>query len=557
MSMLAIAFLRRYGAIERAGGVNDVLLRGVETMMTAPGACTDGMKTKHEATAAPGAAPGQSTETFPAPVYRRTVLEELFRNAQVYFLKPMLAIQRAHTLMLAAQNIIPAASAAICLRGLRRLDVEAIRTAPYDPGVEDLYFYMEKELEALCGAEHAGCMPTARSRNDIDMTMYRMVLRSRTLAVIESFVGLREVLVGLAWDHRASLLTAYTHQQPAQPTTLGHYLMASVEWMERDVRRLRAAYESLNRSPLGACAITGTGFPINREFTAALLGFDGLQVNTYGAIASVDYLTEACASLMVSMVNLGRLTQDLLLWSTAEFGYLTLSDAFVQVSSIMPQKRNPVALEHVRILASRALFEAQGVLGSLHNTPFADMNDAEDDLQPAAYSAFDDAARALDLAAGLLQTASFHTDVMERQTHANFLTVTELADVLVRSCGISFRTAHEVVSRAVKDAAHSGRCRSTEDLIAAVQRAFPACTGKALDMDSEVLHRALDPRHFVEVRKTIGGPKVEVLIQSIAGARETVAADRVWIASAKGRLGRAEEQLEARIDEFLADHPLG
>ena len=118
--------------------------------------------------------------------------------------------------------------------------------------------------------------------------------------------------------------------------------MASVEWLERDTRRLQAAYKNLNCSPLGACAITGTGFPIDRELTASLLGFDGLQVNTYGAIASVDYLTEACSALMICMINLGRLTQDLLQWSTAEFAYLTLSDAFVQVSSIMPQKRNPV-----------------------------------------------------------------------------------------------------------------------------------------------------------------------------------------------------------------------
>jgi argininosuccinate lyase len=520
-------------------------------MITATGACVDRMTTKDGAELTPRAAPGQSIDTFPAPVYRRTVLEELFRNAKLYFLEPLMAIQGAHTLMLAVQKIIPEASAAICLRGLRSLDLEAIRAAAYDPTVEDLYFYLEKKLVALCGAEHAGCMPVARSRNDVDMAMYRMVLRARTLAVIESFTGLRAVLVDLAWTHRAALLTAYTHQQPAQPTTLGHYLMASVEWMERDVRRLRTAYDNLNQSPLGACAITGTGFPIDRQLTAAWLGFDGVQQNTYGAIASVDYLTEACAALMVSMINLGRLMQDLLLWSTAEFAYLTLSDAFVQVSSIMPQKRNPVALEHVRVLASRALLQAQGVLSSLHNTPFADMNDAEDDLQPTAYTAFDDAVRALDLAAGVLQTARFNTEIMERQTHNNFLTVTELADVLVRACGVSFRTAHEVVSRAVKAAAHSGHSRSAEALIAALQDAFPECTNRPLDIHAELLHTALEPSHFVNVRKTFGGPSLEVLTASIQTARENLSADRAWLTSTTGRLARAEQQLEQRIEAFL------
>src|SRR6202522_4120609 len=295
-----------------------------------------------------------TTGSFPAPVYRRTVLEQILQNAKVYFLEPLLAIEYAHTLMLARQKIIPEQSAAICLRGLKRFDLEQIRREPYDPDVEDLYFYIEKKLIELCGAEHAGGIQTARSRNDVDMTMYRMVLRSRTLSVLRSLLALREVMVRLAWDHRASLITAYTHQQPAQPTTFGHYLIASVEWMERDARRLQAAYRSLNCSPLGACAITGTGFAIDRDYTAALLGFEGLQLNTFGAIASVDYLTEACSALMVSMINLGRFTQDLLLWSTAEFAYLTLCDAFVQVSSIMPQKRNPVALENVGALARRA-----------------------------------------------------------------------------------------------------------------------------------------------------------------------------------------------------------
>jgi argininosuccinate lyase len=498
----------------------------------------------------------QGSSSFPAPVYRRTVLEQIFQNAKVYFLEPLLAIEYAHTLMLARQKIIPEQSAAICLRGLEQFDLEQIRREPYDPKVEDLYFYIEKKLIESCGPEHAGRIPTARSRNDVDMTMYRMVLRSRTLSVLRSLLGLREVMVQLAWDHRASLITAYTHQQPAQPTTLGHYLMASVEWMERDTRRLQAAYCNLNRSPLGACAITGTGFPIDRDYTAALLGFDGLQLNSFGAIASVDYLTEACSALMVSMVNLGRFTQDLLLWSTAEFAYLTLCDAFVQVSSIMPQKRNPVALEHVRALASRALVHAQGVLTSLHNTPFADMNDAEDDLQPTAYNAFDDAACALDLAAGLLETARFDTKVMEDRAHSNFLAVTELADVLVRSGGLDFRTAHEIVSLAVKEAGRTDGNKDPQKIIDGVERAFPQLTGRALELDRQVLHRALDPRHFVDVRKTPGGPSAEVLTDTITAARERLVADTSWVEAAAAHIERARQQLKNQTEAFLMSNPV-
>jgi argininosuccinate lyase len=491
--------------------------------------------------------PPDEAGLFPAPIYRATILEDLFHNAKRFFLEPLLDIQRAHALMLAECHIIPATSAAICLRALRSLDTKAIKAAPYDPTVEDLYFYLEKQLIKLCGADHAGGLATARSRNDIDMTMYRMVIRERTLALIESLLSFRQVLLQLASTHRTSLLTAYTHQQPAQPTTLGHYLMAVVEWTERDACRLQAAYENLNACPLGACAITGTGFPIDRKLTASLLGFDRLQINTYGAIASVDYLTEACSALMVSMINLGRLTQDLLQWSTAEFAYLRLSDAFVQVSSIMPQKRNPVALEHVRSLASRALLAAQGVFTCLHNTPFADMNDAEDDLQPTAYHAFDDATRAFDLARALLQSATFHTQVMETRAHTNFLTVTELADTLVRSCNISFRKAHEIVSGAVKAASLHG-----EDLIEAVQRAYPGCTGQPLRLSPSQLQTALDPRHFVEIRKTIGGPAEQVLSVDIETARKTLAAGRAWVEAATNRLREAGQLLETRIDAFLS-----
>ena len=258
-------------------------------------------------------------------------------------------------------------------------------------------------------------------------------------------------LVELAWTHRASLMPAYTHNQPAQPTTLGHYLMAVLECFERDFERLREASVRVNRSPMGACAITTTGFPIDRDYVASMLGFEGLQVNSYGAIASVDYLTESCAVLSVAMLNLGRLAQDLLQWSSVEFGYIRLSDGYVQISSIMPQKRNPVPLEHVRVLSSKAMTQAQAILGSLHNTPFTDINDSEDDLQPMVYNAFEDATRSLNLLAGVLEEIEFLTGRMAACADANFLTVTELADTLVRETGMSFRTAHEIVSEAVKE----------------------------------------------------------------------------------------------------------
>jgi argininosuccinate lyase len=476
--------------------------------------------------------------TFPAPIYRDTVLLQIFEDAKRYFLEPLLDIQYAHTLMLTRQGILSAEEAAQCLHALDTLDLDAIRTATYDGSFEDLFFLMEKKLAATCGASLAGKMHTARSRNDIDLTMYRMVLRGRLSEVIGELLDLRRQLVDLAWEHRASLMPAYTHNQPAQPTTLGHYLMAAIECFERDTERLQAAYERVNRSPMGACAITTTGFPIDRQYTAELLGFDGLQTNSYGAIAAVDYLTESCAMLAVAMLNLGRLAQDLLQWSTIEFNYLRLSDGYVQISSIMPQKRNPVPLEHVRILASRAMTQAHAVIGSLHNTPFADINDGEDDLQPLVYTAFDDAVRSLRLITGTLQEAEFDTVRMAESAEGNFMTVTELADTLVRTTSMDFRTAHEIVSAAVKDL--HGKY-DLEKMASAVEQIL-LNHKPAFKVDPHILRTALTASNFIHVRKIPGGPAAEVLDVEIERARAACKQDAEWLEAKRSNLKRAADR---------------
>jgi len=487
--------------------------------------------------------PGQPTK-FPAPIYRDTVLAPVFADAKRYFLEPLLEIEYAHTLMLTHQGIMPKEEAGLCIRALDDLDRNAVKAAEYDGTFEDLFFYLEKKFAAAAGEEVAGKMHTARSRNDIDLTMYRMVLRGRLSRMLGALLGLRKLLVELAWEHRAALMPAYTHNQPAQPTTLGHYLMAYIEILERDAERIREVYARVNRNPLGACAITTTGFPIDRHFTEKLLGFDGLQVNSYGAIAAVDYVAESCGVLATAMLSLGRYTQDLLLWSTAEFGYVRLSDAYVQISSIMPQKRNPVPFEHVRVLASRALFEVQGVLGSLHNTPFADMNDAEDDLQPLVYTAFDDAERAVVLLTGALSEADFNTARMAGAADGNFLPVTELADTLVRVTGMSFHAAHTIVSKAVREL--SGKY-DPDAMTEIVEREL----GGRYKITREEIRGALSAKNFVAVRRVPGGPAAEALEPEIARARARIGADEHWLSDVERKLSQAREAIRLECDSLL------
>jgi argininosuccinate lyase len=454
--------------------------------------------------------------------------------------------------MLVKQGVISRASAAACLNAIDALDREKLRVVNYNPHYEDLFFYVQAELATLCGEEHAGQMHTARSRNDIDLTLYRMRLRTDILQLVEAVHGASKSLLCLAREHIATLMPAYTHTQPAQPTTLGHYLLAAIECFSRDLRRLRAAFSTVNVNPLGACAITTTGFPIDRVYTAALLGFEGLQLNSYGAIAATDYVTETAGAIATAMVNLGKLVQDLLAWSNPRFGYLRLSNAWVQISSIMPQKRNPVALEHTRILASRALAQAQGVFTATHNTPFGDIVDSEDDLQPLVFSMTIDAIRAFRLFGGLMSDCEIDVERLSERAHDDFLTVTELADTLVRKAGLSFHAAHGLVSQAVRELAGS---YSPEAMVDVVLRLAPERCGTALSANRSDLLEALDPRHFVNIRNIPGGPAPAALNSALDDAEAGQHEFRAWMNAKQDLLEAYPSRMRAERETFLGTAP--
>jgi len=393
---------------------------------------------------------------------------------------------------------------------------------------------------AGCGEDAAGRLHTARSRNDIDMTMYRMSQRGLILAVIDGTLALREALIPLAERYREAVFAAHTHTQPAQPSTVAHYLQAVIEQLERDTVRLKAAYASTNQNPLGACAITGTGFPIDRQRTAELLGFDGTTGNTYGSIATVDYLLESVSATAVLLVGLGRVVQDLLLWCTIEFGYLRLADGFVQGSSIMPQKRNPVALEHARAIASKALGQATGLLLASHNTPFGDIVDTEDDLQPLVRQFFHDAARAVSLVAAAMGGAEFDVEKLAERAGQNWITVTELADTLARERGLPFKAGHAIAARLVKSDA-----TPAASLASRLREVSREVTGKEIVYSDERLAEILSPRHFVDVRKTHGGPSPSEITRAIGESKTVLKGDDEWLRSTRDRLRLAAEKLKA------------
>jgi argininosuccinate lyase len=373
--------------------------------------------------------------------------------------------------------------------------------------------------------------------------MYRMRQREYIVALLATSLELRRTLIDLADRHRNTVFAAHTHTQPAQPSTIAHYLLGVIEQLERDGVRIRAAYASTNRNPLGSCAITGTGFGIDRQLTSDLLGFDEPTGNTYGSIATVDYLLESVSATSVLVAGLGRFVQDLLLWCTMEFGYLRLADGFVQCSSIMPQKRNPVALEHARAIGSKALGQALAITLAVHNTPFGDIVDTEDDLQPLVASMFRDATRMVTLVAAAMRLADFDTAKLASRAAAGGTTLTELADTLVRDQGLSFRNAHAIAALLLK--------ARTEDpqspLSTTLSKASAAILGTPIDYAEADLEKILSPAHFVQVRATHGGPSPKETGRAIAESQQKLHDDRESWQSRRERLAAAEARLAAKV----------
>ncbi|MFK7942081.1 MAG: argininosuccinate lyase, partial [Paracoccaceae bacterium] len=388
--------------------------------------------------------------TFPDPVYRDTVLAPLFEGVKANYAADMGSLNQAHLVMLAETEILPAQDAAALAQTLKAIEAEIdIESLTYTGEHEDYFFLIEAELRARLG-DLGGALHTARSRNDMDHTLFKLALRRRAASLMEDLLGLTNALLAKARAEKATLIVAYTHGQPAQPSTFGHYLGAVVEVLLRDAQRLQMAMDGLDHCPMGAAAITTSGFPIDRGRVASLLGFKEPLLNSYGCIASVDYVTGLYSAIKLVFVHLGRVVQDLQFWSAFEVGQLYVPDALVQVSSIMPQKRNPVPIEHMRHLASVTAGRCDMVVNTMHNTPFTDMNDSEGEVQQAGYAAFESGSRVLRLLAAMLPACKIQADRVRQTTDAACITITELADTLVRNEGLSFRQAHEIAAKTAK-----------------------------------------------------------------------------------------------------------
>ena len=484
-------------------------------------------------------------DRFPAPEFAEAVLGPGFAHAQAHHLGHLLQLHRAHGVMLAEQGLLARSEIAALLKALDATERDLAGRGPsvYTGEHEDLFFFVESELRRHVGAETAGRLHTGRSRNDIDHTLFKMRFREELDTLAARLADLVDAAIARADADKATIICAYTHGQPAQPSTYGHYLGAVIEALLRSAERLEQARAVVDLCPMGAAAITTTGFPLDRHRMAQLLGFHDILHNSYGCIASADYTAGLFAALKVLALDLGRFAQDMAFWTSFEVGQLRFSDGFVQISSIMPQKRNPVPCEHMRLMASLCVGRCDAVMTALHNTPFTDMNDNEHEVHGQGYAAFAMADRVMLLMAAVIRSASIDEARARANIERSYATITELADTLVREERLPFVQAHHV-------AADLARAMQTSDTtLASVPYAtfaaiFEAIAGHAPTLPENRFRHVVTPDHFIAVRKLPGGPAPEALAESLDLYRNSAAALRTRLA--------AHAQARARADAALA-----
>ena len=462
-------------------------------------------------------------------------------------------VDLAHAVMLVETGILTLGRGAQLLRGL----LEALDLGPdgfpWDPRSGSYLVQIEHFLTSRLGDDIAGRLQTGRSRNDQDAAADRLYLRDLLLRVIGDLTALQRAVLTRAREHAGTVMPGYTHLQHAQPWTFGHHLMRHASALDRDLERLASAFVRTNRSGLGGAANAGTSWPVDRQRTAALLGHEGLVLNSSDAgVFARDYIEENVAVLALLMSNLGRLATDLYVWSSWEFGFVELADGLAGTSSIMPQKKNPHALERVKGLAGQAIGWLPTIMGAQRTVLSTDLDLAFADDLVALYG--DATVGALRLMGESMRTLIVHPEVMAPRAGVFWSTASHLADELVRRHDLPFRTAHHVVARVVREAIARGQgpADAAPELLT---QALRELAGIDAAMSAAELRQTLDPRHFVESRVTEGSVNPRHVLAHVIEAEAALAAHASQHADRVARVERATAALCERARALAAGAP--
>jgi argininosuccinate lyase len=458
----------------------------------------------------------------------------------------LIQINEAHLVMVKEERIVCLEECRKILSAILEIEKQGVDKFKFDPALGDLYMNMESYVIEKIGEDIGGKMHTGRSRNDLFQTALHFALARKILEVQGGILKLEEVILNLAKSHVETIMPGYTHTQHAQPITYGHYLVAFFDAVNRDLARLNSAFQRVNLNPLGAAALAGTGFPINRHRTSELLGFGGLLENTLDAVSEKDDVTEVLSDFAILATNLSRAANDLVYWGSMEFGMIELADQYCTSSSIMPQKKNPWSAEMVRAYSGDVIGNLMKVLSILKGLPIGFNMDIWVILENAAWDSADLTDYMVRIMTGILASLEVNVDVMERLAPEGFSTVTELADAMVRSKGISFRTAHRIVGLLVRNAIHEGL--GFADITSAMlDESSLEIAGKKIGLSDGEIRNALDPRTNVQARNTLGGPAPDEVKKMIAQRTRNLAISKATLSEAENRFDEASKKLQDAV----------
>lgn len=483
------------------------------------------------------------------------VIEYLFKpgisNDMARSYSTILAVNAAHVIMLMEEGIITREVGRTILTVTKEMDLAGKPTFEINYNLEDLYFNMEAYLINRVGLDVGGQQHTGRSRNDMLATIIRMDSRECYLKLCGMLNEFRAVLLDFAKTNFNVVMSGYTHLQPSEPITMGHYFSAVLHALERDYQRIISAYSRLNQCPLGSGAMAATSFKINRQTTADLLGFDAYMGNSLDGVASRDYVMEIEAAFGIMMNNLSRLAHDLYLWSTPEYGYIEVGGSVAVCSSIMPQKKNPMTLEHIKAKAAHIEAFFVSAFSALKNTPFTHARDISCESVSYYYTALKEVEAALQLATVTIKTLKVNKELMLERAKNNFCTVTELANYLVRYDGISFRAAHEVVAEIV--AYMVEHKKSSEDIDRAIlSETVRKTLGTETTLSNEQIANALNPVLNAGTKDIAGGPAPAEVQKQLTKLSNLLAEDKKDLLAKEEEIAAAKAALQDKIDAVIA-----
>ncbi|HER54342.1 MAG TPA: argininosuccinate lyase, partial [Candidatus Bathyarchaeota archaeon] len=416
-----------------------------------------------------------------------------------------------------------------------------------DQSLEDVHLAVEEQVNKKVGVDVGGNLHIAKSRNDQVATAIRIALRTDVHDLLDTVVKLQDSLIELAEKHTETLVPSYTHLHPAQPVTFAHILVSYVDALQRSLKRLKETLPRVNLCPMGAGAIATTSFPINRNRTAELLGFSGVLENSIDAVGSRDFVLETLADLTLLAVDVSRIAEDLLVWSSPDFGIIDLPESFAFTSSIMPQKKNPDVLEVIRARMSQVLGNFVACATTMKALPSGYNLDLQE-LTPKLWETLETVGTSVNILSELAKNLNVNKNVFDKQV-LNFSTTTELANLLVKKYNIPFRMSHKIVGAVVKTLLDKKLALSdlTPELL---NKTAKECAGITLAVKLGDIKDSIDPKKFVESHKTLGGPAPAEVKRALANRKQLTTQTKISLKEHKSRLEEADMQLKSVLQRY-------